>query len=357
MNISIITSTPQSVSLGSGTYVAEDTLKRGLEELGHSVSLVCPNRDPGSLGHTWQRFTFNMGLSPRTVADSDVVLGLDMDGFTLSGHVRPFVSYIMGILADEARFERGRVAQLLKLQARAERRCARQADLVVSTSEYSAQRIAQLYGIDRVSVVPPAFDVKRWQSDLERSNRKTNDTGLPTLLCVAHMYPRKDIRTLLHATRLLVDRNRQLRVRIVGDGPERRALLRIAHRLELSQVIHFTGQLPHADLVAEFSSCDVFCLPSLQEGFGIVFLEAMASGKPIVAARASSTPELVEHRVNGVLANPGDANDLAEKIGRCLDDPDLRARMATANRAKAGEFDLERTIPRLLDLMEEARTM
>jgi glycosyltransferase involved in cell wall biosynthesis len=282
-------------------------------------------------------------------------MGLDMDGFTLSGQIHPFVCHVLGVLADEATFERGYVAHLLRLQARAERRSANHADMVLTTSDYSAQRIAQLYGVDRslIGVVPPAFDVAQWQSDFAGVSAGLDASAQPTVLCVAHMYPRKDVRTLIGAARRLTDAGRSLEVRIVGGGPERGALQRAAAALGLSEVVQFTGQLSHSDLMAEFAGCDVFCLPSLQEGFGIAFLEAMASGKPVVAAKATSTAELIEDGVNGLLAQPRDENDLAMKIARCLDNPDLCSQMGEANRIKAARYDVKRTTARLLDLVSE----
>lgn len=354
MQLTIITSTPQNVSLGSGTYVAAASLRKGIERLGHRARMVCPRSAPGALGHTLQRFAFNLSLSPERVGGGgSAVVGLDMDGFTLSGHIHPFACYVHGTLADEATFERGWTAQLLKLQARAERRSARHADLVLTTSEYSANRIAHFYGVarDRISVVPPAFDVINWQSEFTSAVR--NDAGVshPTVLCVARMYRRKNIRSLIGAARLVVDTGQRLAVRIVGDGPERRELERVTHALELTDVVTFTGQVPHRRLVAEFATCDVFCLPSLQEGFGIVYLEAMASGKPVVALHASSTPELIEHGVNGLLAEPHDEADLAGKLRTLLDDAALQTAMGTVNSEKARAFDVLRTTKRLLDLV------
>lgn len=355
MHLTIITSTPQNVPLGSGTFVAAASMRRGLELLGHDVRMICPRRPPGLLGHTVQRFAFNLKLSPDRTSGSDVVLGLDMDGFTVSGHIHPFGCYVLGALADEATFERGWTAHMLRLQARAERRAARHADLVLTTSEYSADRITEFYGVERalIGIVPPGFDVTGWQNALESVDSENTGAGRATVLCVARMYPRKNIRSLISATRLLVDAGQELAVRLVGDGPQRRELERIANALELDDVVTFTGQLPHERLVAEFAACDVFCLPSLQEGFGIVYLEAMASGKPVVALRASSTPELIEDGVNGFLARPGDEADLADKLRWTLESAERRAAMGAANRNKASLFDLERATTRLINLLSE----
>jgi glycosyltransferase involved in cell wall biosynthesis len=305
------------------------------------------------MGHTLQRFVFNAGISPDAVADADVVIGLDMDGFTVSGRCRRFVCYLMGVLADEAIFERALPAGLLRLQARSEQISATRADMVLTTSQYSRRRASEEYGIptERIRVVPPAFDVQRWRSDLAAAAPRPSGSGRSAVLCVAHMYPRKNIAALIRATRLLADRVPGIEVRVVGNGPERAHIQGLAKSLGVEAHVRLLGQLSHRDLVTEFSSCDVFCLPSLQEGFGIVFLEAMASGKPVVGCRTSSTPELVEHGVNGFLASPHDDLDLAEQLHRCLEDADLRISMSEANVLKAEQYDVSKTTSRLIDLV------
>ena len=142
-----------------------------------------------------------------------------------------------------------------------------------------------------------------------------------------------------------------IRVRIVGQGPELPRLVNLTVSLGISDHIKFLGPLSHSDLLREFVACDLFCLPSLQEGFGLVFLEAMASGKAVVACRASSTPELIQDGVNGLLAQPHDDHDLAEQLVRLLEDANLRAAMGQASLATAAEYTLDNTAQRLLDLV------
>lgn len=324
-----------------------------MEREGHRLRVIRPRRLPGLMGHTLQRFAFNAGIPLDAVTDADLVIGLDMDGFMVAESCNRFVCYLMGVLADEARFEHGVVAWLLRLQAKAERACARRANLVLTTSQYSRERASEEYGVllDRIEVVPPPFDVERWRLDLRTAEAHRARESGPVVLCVAHMYPRKNISALIRISRLIIDRVPEVQIRLVGDGPERNRLQKLVEALGVQASVRFLGQLPHRELVREFSGCDVFCLPSLQEGFGIAFLEAMASGKPVVGLRASSTPELIEHEVNGLLARPHDEIDLAEQLTRALEDTDLRTAVAQANMDKARKYDASRTIKHLIDLV------
>ncbi len=341
MRISFVTATPQTVQDGSGTFVASSGLARALKRLGHQVRIVCPPRFRGSFGYTVSRFRFNWSLEPTVFQDDDVVVGWDMDGYRLAGRIRPpFVAYVHGLLADEARFERGAVRASMRLQARAERTSVQRAERVLTVSEHSGERLSVLYGVprDRIRIVPPAFDGQAWQAALARAPRPIDG---PLVLSVARLYPRKNLASLVRAARLVRDREPRVRFRIVGDGPERRRLEALVRSLDLEQTVHIVGQLDYDSLVSSYASCDVFCLPSRQEGFGLVFLEAMAAGKPVVACRDTAAQELVTDGLNGLLVDPADDGALADALLRLVGDEGLRTRLGAAGRPRVDAYDPE----------------
>jgi glycosyltransferase involved in cell wall biosynthesis len=128
-------------------------------------------------------------------------------------------------------------------------------------------------------------------------------------------------------------------VRIVGAGPQLGALQQMCSELRLEGVVHWLGDLPMSSLAAEYQGAEVFCLPSRQEGFGIVFLEAMAAGKPIVASRAAAVPEVVRH---GILVEPDQSEALADGLLRLYRDRSLCETLAAAGRSHVEQFDLHR---------------
>ncbi len=347
----MVTATPRSVAHGSGTFVASVGVADGLRALGHEVDLIAPGTSPGPLGFTVHRLWFNRRLHPDRVRSADVVVGWDMDGYRLAGRTRgTFAAYIHGQLADEARFERGWVARAMRLQARAERASVQRADRVVTVSEYSRRRIAALYGrsVDDIHVVPPPFDDQGWADALETVPPSAGD-GPPRVLCVCHLYPRKDVATLVRAAAHVRAADPAVRFDVVGDGPERTHLAALVRQLGLQATVHLHGQVTFSSLVAHYARCDVFCLPSLQEGFGLVFVEAMAAGKPVVGCRGSAVEELIRPDETGLLAPPSDPDRLADVLLTLLRDPNRRRRLGMAGPAVARRYAQIPVARRLLD--------
>lgn len=319
-----VSGTAANVRQGSGTFVGIAALQQALRELGTRVELVAPAAVSAS---AWRRLAFNWRLRGQAWPEGAAVVGFDWDGLFVP-HAQ--IACIKGVLAEEMQFERGVPHARLWMQSRLERRRVRHARRVVTTSQYAAAAIERRYGVraDRICIVPELLDVAGWERELERAPVITDRPH--TILCVAHLYPRKDVGTLLQAASRLPE---SVQIRVVGDGPERKRLERMGGRAS------FLGHVDRATLLREYRNADVFCLPSRQEGFGIVLLEAMASGLPIVAARAAAIPEVVAEGENALLFAPGDAGELAEALQRLLADVALREQMAAAARLRVRKFD------------------
>ncbi|NUN48048.1 MAG: glycosyltransferase family 4 protein [Candidatus Brocadiae bacterium] len=345
MRFAFLTSTPTNLRDGSGTWSGIRTLADALVALGHSVELVAPRIVPGD--YTAQRLAFNAALAARDWRAFDVSVGFDMDGYLLPRTAGPrHVASIKGVIADEMRFESGDTRAGMERQAACEAEHLRRADRVITTSRYSADRLRALYGhAGPVGVVPELLDVGRWPARLdaappaprERRNR---------ILCVCRLYPRKRVARLLEAAALLRDAGPALEVRIVGDGPEDDALTALHAQLRLEGTVTRLGFLPPDALAAEYRACDVFCLPSIQEGFGIVLLEAMAAGRPIVACRAAAVPEAAPH---ALLVEPDSAPALAAGLAELLADRPRADRMAREGRDAVRAFDAPVVARRFLE--------
>ena len=316
--------------------------------LGHDVEIRPLVRRTGF--HTFDRWRYNAEVVRHPPARADLVVGCDLDGFLWARRRRqPFVVMLKGIIADELRNERGWVRVLLGVQARWERRNTARADLVVVPSAYSAGVAAEVYAVPpaRVAVVPEAIDLADWQTRFAAAPRRAGDG--PTVLAVGRMYPRKRFVDLLHAAARLRTLNPAARVRIVGKGPDWEAMNRLHAGLGLGDTVTLLGDVTRDQLATEYVSAHCFCLPSVQEGFGIVFLEAMAAGLPIVACRVAAVPELVRDGETGVLVAPRDPEALARALAATLGNSDRARALGEEGLRRVPAFTPERVAQRFLD--------
>jgi glycosyltransferase involved in cell wall biosynthesis len=352
VRVAFLTSTPTSALEGSGTFVACAGLARGLSELGHEVTLR-PLRVRTRV-HTLDRWLYNAGVAVRPPV-ADLVVGVDLDGFLWArrcrGGGRPrFVVALKGVIADELRNERGWVRVLLTVQARWERRNAQRADRVIVPSRYSAAVARDAYRLrpEALAVVPEPVDLGEWRRLFAGAERR-RAVGF-TVLSVARMYPRKRLEDLLEASALLRTRIPGLHVRIVGEGPESGRLRARAARLDLGGMVTFLGEVSRQRLAVEYVNADCFCLPTVQEGFGLVFAEAMAAGLPVAACRAAAVPEVVVDRRTGLLVNPQSPGDLAMAIETLAVNERLRKDLGAEGRRRVEEFDLVPVARRFLEV-------
>lgn len=227
----------------------------------------------------------------------------------------------------------------------------RAADLVVTISQYNQQLLADRYGdvgrkarllhcgVDR-SVFPVA--------------PLPADDGPLRLLTVASLSDYKGHRHLLDAVASVRARGVRLELTLVGDGPLREELEAQTARLGLTGAVAFLGRQPAPEVRRLLRECDVFVLPSvvtadgMMEGIPVALMEAMATGRPVLATRLSGIPELVEDGVTGLLVHPGDAAALAQALGRLADDDALRRRLAEAAPERVADgFDQQENVARL----------
>jgi glycosyltransferase involved in cell wall biosynthesis len=333
VNIRFLTSTPLDIARGSGTFVGIHVLAQALEQLGHRVAF---EKQPAALPvYTLQRLVFNRRLRPDPAFD--LTVGFDMDGYTIA-RAPAHVAALKGVIADEVRFERGFTRLTMSVQARCERLHVNRAARVLVTSRYCAERAAGFYGLRRPPlVVPELISLADWRALLGH-----HPAASPrfTVLYVGRLYRRKRVDVLLRAAALLRPRIPELELRIVGRGPCEAALR------ALPGGAVWLGDVSRAQLASEYNRASVFCLPSVQEGFGIVLLEAMAAGLPIVASRAAAIPETAPH---AALVEPDRPEALAAAIERLYHSTADRETNAAAGLRWVEQFDAPRVARAFLE--------
>jgi len=153
-----------------------------------------------------------------------------------------------------------------------------------------------------------------------------------TILSVGNLIPIKGHELLIRALAALRERYPRARLEIIGDGPERGRLQRLARALQVDGQVHFLGRQTRAQVAEAMRRCTTFALPSRYEGLGCVYLEAMCSGKPVIACRGQGIDEVIQHGVNGWLVDPGNLKELSESLARLLRENGLRRRLGEAAR-------------------------
>ena len=176
--------------------------------------------------------------------------------------------------------------------------------------------------------------------------------GVPLLLAVGRLIEQKDHPTLLHAFAVVRDAHPQARLAILGGGPLEHATRTLARELGIGEALVLPGRTAPRDWLER---ADVFVHSSRWEGFGIVLLEAMLAGLPVVATRVSAVPEVVVEGETGLLVEAGDATGMAVAIGALLADPPRAAALGRAGLRRAREeFSVARMTERTLAVYEGA---
>lgn len=196
-------------------------------------------------------------------------------------------------------------------------------DRIITVSNSNFRILTNKLGIsdDKIFVIPNGFNPNLFKVMDKATVRK--QLVLPQdkiiILNVASLVPEKGHRYLIEAMKEIVKVGKDILCVIVGDGKLKDKLKKQSMVLNLENYIKFIGAKPHHEIPLWMNACDLFVLPSLSESFGIVQIEAMACGKPVVATRNGGSEEIIISEDYGLLCEPADPEDLAEKILIALD--------------------------------------
>jgi glycosyltransferase involved in cell wall biosynthesis len=231
---------------------------------------------------------------------------------------------------------------------------ARRAAAIVTDSEHSRRAIVARLGVDpaKVRAIPVAL------GEEFRAGVEAGGVGMrygiasPYILYVGNFKPHKNLPRLVRAYAALPEPLRSAHALVLagGDRDGRPALEALAARLGLGGAV-FPGRIADGDLPGLYAGARVFVLPSLEEGFGLPALEAMACGAPVIASNRGALPEVVGDA--GILVDAESETELAQALARALSDPATREGLRRRGLARAALFSSERTAGRVLELCRE----
>lgn len=350
----------------------------GLAQLGHQVTVFTANYPPGEYSYP-PEITVKRLPTPFRIGNAPLTPGLlRLDGFDL---VHLHCPYYLGAelillksLASDLRYVATYHQDVLfssplrypaQLHHRwVEMRILRRAERVLATSwDYArASRVKELLRTcpGLVGVLPNGVDAQRFHPGLDASPLRARyglDSDGRNILFVAaldkaHYF--KGLTILLEVISRMSDVG--IRLIVVGDGNLRPSYQQLAHDLGVQDRVVFCGRVSDEELPYYYALCDLHVLPSVTmgEAFGVVLLEAMACGKPVIASNLPGVRSVVCHGDDGLLVQPGDADDLAEKMQWLLNHPDHAREMGARGRVKVeARYDWPVIIPQLERIYEQ----
>jgi glycosyltransferase involved in cell wall biosynthesis len=335
---------------GPATYVPR--VARSLLERGHAVEVVTLADDPdadGDYPFPVRRIRRGMARIPRMMRtvwavsslgwNADVIFanGLFIEAAAAAALAgRPLAMKIVGDWAwerasnqgigdrDLADFQRRRQPFRFELVKQLRSMTSRRADRVIVASRFFAGIVAG-WGVppQRVEIVPNALEPLP-----EGPAAELPPFGGRTLVVAARLTALKRIDGLIR----LVSRRGDLRLVVVGDGPERGRLEALADEIKVRERVIFTGAVPRANVAGYLRAADALVVNSPNESFSFSVLEGFAAGVPVVACAGGAIPELVEDGQNGLLYPPEDLSALSNTLERLFSDPGLRAALVAGGR-------------------------
>jgi phosphatidylinositol alpha-1,6-mannosyltransferase len=225
------------------------------------------------------------------------------------------------------------------------RRIGEGTDTITYLGEYTRSRIAGALtpeAAGRMVQLPPGVDEKTFHpySGGDRIRARLGLSDRPVVVCVSRLVPRKGQDTLILAMPAILAREPDAVLLIVGGGPYAKELEKLAAETGVTDSVRFTGPVPWEELPAHFGAGDVFAMPCRTrrggldvEGLGIVYLEASATGLPVVAGDSGGAPDAVLDGETGWVVRGGSVEETADRVATLLGDPELCRRMGERGRA------------------------
>ena len=237
----------------------------------------------------------------------------------------------------------------------------RNADWVLSNSDNTRDILIRLLGVEprRIAVIYPTVDEDRFRPGQPHDDLRTA-IGLSgnkkLILSVGRLMRRKGFDNVIRSLPLLLEQDLDIEYALIGIGDKLDYLQGLARELDLEHRVHFLGHVSYEDLPRWYNTCDLFAMPNRDidgdsEGFGLVFLEAAASGKPAVAGKAGGTGSALVDGETGLCVDGENINEIAAAMGRLLSDPAESARMGRAARQRVlADFTHKRRVDQLRNL-------
>jgi 1,2-diacylglycerol 3-alpha-glucosyltransferase len=226
---------------------------------------------------------------------------------------------------------------------------------IVVPSESVKGILIDEYGVtERVTTIPTGIDLRPFQTADGHSVRQERGWADDVvLMSIGRLAKEKNWETLLSAVSQVMKEREKVRLVIIGQGEEQKSLEKFARNLGIADRVEFVGSIPFAGIPGYLKAADLFCFASVTETQGLVTMEAIAAGLPVVAVDAMGTRDVIEHNQEGLLTD-NDDQALAQAIKQVITDETLRQRFKEGAEQKAQSFDIMLQAKRLMDVYQQA---
>lgn len=226
---------------------------------------------------------------------------------------------------------------------------------IVIPSESIKKILVRDYGLeDCYTVIPTGTDLKPFLKANGRAVRQREGwKDDKVIVSIGRLAQEKNWDTLLRAAALVHKKHPDMRLVLIGDGPEKHSLEKLASELGIRERVTFTGKVPFGKIPDYLKAADVFGFASVTETQGLVTIEAMAAGLPVVAVDGSGTHDIVDHGTDGFLVK-NSPKALAASLTKMLSDPERMKRFGAQALKKAKTFDIERLGKQMLKVYQQA---
>jgi glycosyltransferase involved in cell wall biosynthesis len=218
-------------------------------------------------------------------------------------------------------------------------------DKVQAISKALAKR-AEKFGAKNVEVIPNGVDLKEFQ-------KRNIPKEKYRIVCVSHLKKVKGIEYLIGAMPKVLEKFPEAKLVLIGEGPERENLKTQISNLKIENSVEFKGALPHEKIPEELAKSEVFVLPSISEGMGIVIVEAQAVGIPVIGTNVGGIPDIIKNGENGILVEPKNPKELADAIIKIFSEPEFAQKLVKNAKVNLEKYDWQNIAQKVNSIYQE----
>ncbi|PVX26037.1 MAG: hypothetical protein CW691_02685, partial [Candidatus Bathyarchaeum sp.] len=186
-------------------------------------------------------------------------------------------------------------------------------DRLITITDQVKKIYSDFFDENKIVTIPLGVDTQQFKPTKELHEKDGYE-----ILFAGYLYKLKGVEYLIKATKIVTKTRNNIKLRIIGNGPDKRHLMNLVEELKIKDKVIFEGLVPHDKMVDYYQKCDIFCFPTLGEPFGKAVIEAMACAKPVIASNIGGPSEIIENEKTGILVPPAQPEILAEKINELL---------------------------------------